>query len=149
MTEKRAVILNEQRFGLAEQMRQDWVVNAEEGTLVNDVLEPGYWAHIAYKMQVYDRIDVRLETGEWLMELVVLDVGRNYARVHLAKKHDFVETNLDAPVSAIKHKVEFKGPQRKWAVIRIADSAVVQEGFQGKAEAILWLQNHERVTETT
>jgi hypothetical protein len=145
----RSLILNPQRIGLADAMRQDWVVNAEEGTTVQDVLEPGYWAHCSATMQVYDRIDVRLETGEWLLELIVLDVGRNYARVFLAKKHDFVETDLAVPVSAIKHKIEFKGPQRKWAVIRIADSAVIQEGFSEKAAAQMWMQNHERVTETT
>ena len=65
MTDKpRAVILNPQRIGLAEQLMQHWVVNAEEGTTVADVLDPGYWAHCAAQMQVYDRIDVRLETGE-------------------------------------------------------------------------------------
>ena len=61
---KRAVILNPQRRGLAEQMRQDWVVNAEEGTSVQDVLDPSYWAHIAAELQQYDHIEVRLETGE-------------------------------------------------------------------------------------
>jgi hypothetical protein len=149
MSDKRALILNPQRIGIAEQMRQDWVVNAEEGTTVNDVLEPGYWAHCAASMQVYDRIDVRLETGEWMLELIVLDVGRNYARMFLVKKHDFAETSLEVPVNAIRHKVEWKGPQRKHAVIRTSDSAVVQEGFADKSAALVWLQNHERVTEQT
>jgi hypothetical protein len=142
-------ILNPQRIGLAEQMTQHWVVNAEEGTTVAEVLEPQFWSHCAAQMQVYDRIDVRLETGEWMLELIVLDVGRNYARVFVAKKYDFSETKIEVPVTAIKHKVEWKGPQKKHVVIRLSDNAVIQEGFSEKSAAMTWMQNHERVMETT
>lgn len=148
-SEKRAVILNPQRMGLAEQMRQDWVVNAEEGTTVQDVIDTGYWAHIASQLQVYDHIEVRLETGEWILELIVLDVGRNYARVYVANKHDFAEVQKDTPTNAITHKVEWKGPQRKHVVVRLSDSAAIQEGFSTKTEATTWLENHLRVATAT
>lgn len=140
--QKRALILNPQRIALAEQLRQDWVVNAEEGTTVQDVLDPGYWAHMAAQFQVYDHIEVRLETGEWILELIVLDVGRNYARVFLAHRHDFAEVDMTIPANAITHKVEWKGPQRKFVVIRLSDSAAVQEGFASKPEAMAWMENH-------
>ena len=145
---KRAVILNPQRMGLAEQMRQDWVVNAEEGTTIQDVLDTGYWAHMASQLQLYDHIEVRLETGEWILELIVLDIGRNYARVYVAQKHDFAEVDLKAPSGAITHKVEWKGPQRKYVVIRISDSAPLQEGFTSKPEALAWMENHIKVSST-
>ena len=83
-----------------------------------------------------------------MLELFVLDVGRNYARVFLAKKHDFADTTLEVPVSAIKHKVEWKGPQRKHVVVRLTDSEVVQKGFSEKTAALAWMANHERVLET-
>lgn len=145
---KRAVILNPQRMGLAEQLRQDWVVNAEEGTSIQDVLDTGYWAHMASQLQLYDHIEVRLETGEWILELIVLDIGRNYARVYVAQKHDFGEVDLQVPVGAISHKVEWKGPQRKYVVIRISDSAPLQEGFTSKPEALVWMENHIKVSST-
>lgn len=144
--EKRVLILNPQRIGLAEQMRQDWVVNAEEGTTVQDVLNTGYWAHMAAQMQVYDHVEVRLETGEWILDLIVLDVGRNYARVYVAAKHDFGEVDARPSTESITHKVEWKGPQRKHVVIRLADSAVLQEGFSNKSEALLWMENHIKVS---
>lgn len=143
---KRALILNPQRMGLAEQMRQDWVVNAEEGTSVQDVLDPGYWAHMAQHLQLYDHIEVRLETGEWILDLIVLDVGRTYARVYLANKHSFDEVDTAPPVGAITHKVEWKGPQRKYVVIRNSDSAALQEGFATKPEALAWMENHIKVS---
>lgn len=147
-TKPRALILNPQRMGLAEQLRQDWVVNAEEGTTVKDVLEPGYWSHMSSQMQPYDRIDVRLETGEWLLELIVISVGRNWATVFLANKHELQPAVENVP-SAIKHKVEWKGPQHKHVVIRLADNVVVQSGFSEKSAAQEWLAHHERVLQTT
>jgi len=149
MSTKRTVILNPQRIGLAEQMRQDWVVNAEEGTTINDVLDPAYWAHTSARMQVYDRVDVRLETGDWMLELIVLDVGRNYARMFLAKHHEFVTTDISVPVGAITHKVEWKGPQRKHVVVRLADGAVIQEGIAEKSAANVWLENYLKTTTAT
>ena len=80
---KRVVILNPSRLQGAEYARQDWVVNAEEGTKISDVLDPAYWAHTSAQMKPYDRIEVRLETGEWILELLVLSADRNWARVQV------------------------------------------------------------------
>jgi len=146
--EKRVVILNPQRMELAEQWRQDWVVNAEQGTTIGDVLDPQYWSHMAYRMQPYDHIEVRLETGEWLLQLLVLSVGRNYVQVYLMVKHDLQGVGEDAPV-AMKHKVEWKGPQHKWVVTRLADSQAIQSGLESKEIANTWLSNHERVVAKT
>jgi hypothetical protein len=144
--EKSARILNPQRMGLAEHLRQDWVVNAEEGTTISEVLDPQYWSHMAAVIQPYARIEVRLETGEWVAELMVVNVGRNWAQVSLLVKHD-LEARSENPV-ALKHKVEWKGPQKKHVVIRIADSMILQEGFSEKSKAIEWMVNHEQVTLT-
>ena len=84
----RKSLANPQRMQLAEQWRQDWVVNAEEGTTVDDVLNPTYWASVATQFQVFDKIEVRLETGEWILELIVMSVGRTHATVYLAKRYD-------------------------------------------------------------
>lgn len=146
---KRDVVLIEQRLGLAEERRHDYVVNAAEGTTVEDVLKPGYWAYVSGKFTPYDRVDVRLETGEWLLELIVLDVGLNYVRMFLAKQHDFEEVASDKVVAAETHKVEWKGPQRKWIVLRLSDQAPVQEGFDKKGDAFQWMNNHIRVSTMT
>ena len=143
--EKRALILNPQRMSLAEQVRQDWVVNAEFGTTVADVLDPQYWAHMASQMQAWDRIDVRLETGEWLLELLVINTGRNWAQVHLLKQHDLEQRSETMP-AAQKHKIEWKGPQHKWCVIRLADSEMIQRELASKEAAGQWLAAYEKTT---
>jgi hypothetical protein len=143
--DKRAVFLDPQRMGLAEHGRQDWVVNAAAGTSVQDVLNPQYWAHMAAQMQPYDRIDVRLETGEWMLELLVGGVGRNWAQVHLLHQHELTKL-ADVMPRAQHHRVEWKGPQRKWAVIRLSDDEILQDGKVSRAEAQAWLEQHEKLT---
>ena len=142
---KRDVILNPQRFGLREHLRRDLVVTAEAGTTVGDVLEPMYWAHCATEMQPFNRIEVVLETGEWMLELLVINTGRNWAQVHVLHKHDLV-ARAEAMPAAQKHKVEWKGPQLKFCVIRLADSEVIQKELANKAAAHEWLTAYERTT---
>lgn len=143
--EKRTVSITEQRMQLREVFRQDWAVNAEAGTTIEDVLDPQYWAHMAVRMTPYARVEVLEETGEWMLDLFVLNVGRNWAQVHVLHKYDLEQRSETMP-AAQKHKIDWKGPQRKFAVIRIADSQVIQDGFGSKLEAGVWLANHEKVT---
>ena len=144
-TEKRVVILNPNNMQLREQWRQDWVVSAEASTKIEDVLDPQYWAHMAAQMQQYARVEVLLETGEWMLDLIVLGLGRNWAQVHLLHRHD-LERPAEALPAAAKHTIDWKGPQRKFAVIRISDNQLIQEGFGTRAEAAAWLVAHEKRT---
>jgi len=139
---RRAVILNPQRMELAEQWRQEWVVNAEDGTTVEDILDMGYWAHMAARLQKFDHIEVRLETGEWIVNLIVTEVGRNWAAVHLASKID-LESVVAAPANSVKHEVVYGGPQHKFRVKRLADDAIIQSGIETKAAANAWLVQYE------
>lgn len=138
---RRTRILNPQRMGLAEQLRQEWVVNAEEGTDVEDVLEMGYWAHMAAMFQKFDHIEVRLETGEWIVNLIVTGIGRNWAAVHLVNKLDLV--SVEEQPGSEKFKVAFGGPHHKWRVTRLADSEVIQAGFENRPAAEAWLRQYE------
>lgn len=138
---KRAVVLDEPRIKLAEFERQAFVANASEGTTVNDVLEPAYWSYVASKLKPYDRIEVRLDTGEWLLELLVLGCDRNWARVHLLHKHELGPVEADMP-KAKKHRVEWKGPQLKWCVIRNSDDETIFKGLE-KADAFGQMTAHE------
>lgn len=145
-TKRREVIIPEPRIGEAQYKRNEWVVEAEEGTVPDDVLEPVYWSHVAGKFNPMDRIEVRMETGDWVMELIVVQAQRNWARVHVTAFHDLRTTSAEAPASSVKHRVLWKGNHKKHCVIRIADNALIQEGLATKALAEEWMANHERVT---
>lgn len=149
---RRLVAVSEQRMGLAESHRRDWVVNAEVGTTIQDVLDPAYWAYVvkssSIQLSPYDRIEVRLESGEWVAELMVVNVGMTWASVHLLKLHELSDSAVPVP-EPTKFDIQWKGPQRKHAVIRLADGDVVQEGFGQKAEAADWLKNYQRTITMT
>lgn len=142
---KRDLILNPQNRALAEQWRQDWVVNAEPGTTIEDVLKPSYWSHFAAELQRFDRVEIRLETGEWTADVIIKEVGRNWAAVHLIKQH-MLQENGPLPEIAPEFEIIYRGPQHKHAVKRVSDGAIIQENLPTKAEAAAWLANHERVT---
>lgn len=144
-SQKRLVQLDPQRMRLAEFVRRDWAVNAEEGTSISDVLEPGYWAHKAAELNIYDHVEVRLETGEWVLELLVTGCGRNWAKMHLLHKHDLESTDTELP-TAQKHFVKWKGAEHKYCVIRLSDNEVIFKGISDKAEASAQLKSYELAT---
>lgn len=141
----RSRMLPPQRIQLAETWRQDWVVNAEAGTKIEEVLDPAYFALMCTQFQPYDRVEVRLETGEWVAELMVIRVERTWCRVRMLQVYKLVDEVAEMPPQAApRHKVEHKGTQKKWTVIRIIDGAAVQEGFASKELALEWLAGYER-----
>lgn len=144
---KRSVQLDPQRMVLAETARNDWVVTAAPGTTVDDVLKPAFWAHKAREMTPYDRIEVREETGEWMLELMVLSQGLNWATVHVLQHH-VLQHVAEEPEGVKLHKLQWRGPRAKWGVIRLSDNQVLQDGMD-KDQAAAWMAQHERVTTVT
>lgn len=131
------------RMHLAEYDRQDWTVNADLGTKLEEVLEPDYWAHMAPQMQQYDHIEVRVDDGSWIAYLLVTACDRNWAKVKLLHRYDLVE-DQSIPVASLRYKVDFKGPQHRWSVIRLSDGAYVHEGERTRLAAEQWMANHEK-----
>lgn len=141
----RARMLPPARVQLAETWRQDWVAVAEAGTTVEQILDPGYFALKCVEFQPNDRIEVRVESGEFLLELLVLRVERTWCRTRLLHHHKLVDEVTDGqPQAAPRHKIEHKGTIKKFTVIRISDGATVQDGFPTKALADEWLATYER-----
>jgi hypothetical protein len=142
--QKRAVSVMPNDMGLREHRRQDLAVDAKAGTKIEDVLQPQYWAHVAGQLGPYTRIEVLEETGAWMLELLVINCGRNWAKVQVLHKFELEERSETVP-TAQSHRVEWKGPVRKFTVIRISDDLPVQDGFTTRPEAQVWLTNHEAV----
>lgn len=145
---KRDVMLMPARMQLAEHARQDWVATAEEGTTIEDVLDPQYWSHMAAQMQPMDRIDVRVDTSEWLLELLVIQVGRNWARCAVLHQHDLTPPS-EADAVASGFEVKWGGPLNKWRVIRLSDREVLSMKHDNREAAADWLRQYEKTVTTT
>lgn len=140
--------LTEARLNSSEFARQDWVVDADEGTTKEELLDVAYWAHVAMKFKPFDHLDVREESGSWVAQLLVVDCGRNWAKVHLMQYHDLSRTAaIETPSE--RYKIEWKGTHHKHSVIRVSDGHVIQNGFGTKDEAMVWLKGHESIVDKT
>ena len=140
---KSSPTIMDDRFGLAEHKRNDWVADAELGVTLDDIQDPAYWAHVSKQMNPYDKIEVRFDDGKLIAHLRVIVCERNYAKVQLIGVEE-IKQNAEAPQGSLKHKIEFKGAHLKHAVIRLSDSAVLQSGFKTREEAEVWLRSYER-----
>lgn len=143
-------VVVEQRMALAEHWRQDWVVNAEDGTTVEELLNPAYWSHVSARMNPLDHVEVRAETGEWIVDLIVTGTGRNWATMFLAHRHDLQKiASQETPKQSVEHEVVFRGPQHKWGVKRLSDSQMIREDIPTKVEAMAWLSQYENTIQRT
>lgn len=133
--------LSPERFKNAEFERQVHVANADEGTQPGDLLSADYWSHAAAQMKPWDRIEVRANDGTWFAELLVLDVSRNWAKVAMLSltKLTSIDVSQSGAQAALPYRVEYKGPQLKWVVIRKTDQEVVHSGETSVEGATLWM----------
>lgn len=139
-------MLMPERFGLAEHRRQEFVANLPMDISLKDACDPGYWAHVADQMQPMDHIELRAEDGSWVADLIVAFCDRNYAKVVL-KSITKLDEDQSAPAASIKLKVEWKGPQLKYAVIRTSDSQILRSEMRTRDEAVQWMTAHEKTME--
>ncbi len=132
------------RFSLAEQVNQGWTVTVESGTTLQDVLQPEFFANVSSRLRPYDRMYVRIDTGEWYAELLVLSCGRVWAKLIPVFTLDL--TTQDVEVSqadaADRYLIQYRGPHLKFCVIRRVDKAPIKEQLENKAEAQAWLSSY-------
>jgi hypothetical protein len=138
--------LTEARMGLAESKRQDWVVNAEEGTTVEQVLDPMYWAHVGPKFTLYDRVDVRVDTGEWMLELIVIQTGRNFARVHARRTTSPTRPAPRPRRARSSTRSNTRARTRSTASSASPTARCCRRASRPRPMANEWLANYERVT---
>lgn len=131
-------------FGLAEHKRHDFVADVPPELKVEDLLEPGYWAHVAVEMQPFDFIEARWEDGSRIAHLRVVFAERTYAKVKLIDVEELGEESAEEPEVSLTHDIKWRGPANKYCVIRKSDGMVVQKGFRERSAAINWLVDHER-----
>lgn len=111
-------------------------------TSVQAIREPAFWANVARHLRVSQRIDVECVDGSWLAEFRVASVGSNWARVQLLRLHKFV--TAESVVQRSKDfKIEWGGPSHKHRVVRVADKAILEKGFDTPEQAAEWLAANE------
>lgn len=136
--------LNPTRRKLAEFVRNDHVVLAHASNTPKDILQPEYYAHVSDQLKARDRITVWADNMTWMAEIVVLEVGKGWAKVHPI---NLVEFDAAASIKGLTYerdgyRVAHRGEFSQWSVIRTADSEVVSENHGTQGGAVDWLENH-------
>lgn len=141
---KREITLDPARMQLSEYLRNDWVVTAEQGTTPADIVNPAYFAHMAQQMKPYDHVEVRIDDGSWLAELIVLQVERNWVLVKVLAFHELAD-NRGQDTAPSVYETAWKGPHLKWSVLRKSDSENIKSGFSDRVSADAAMRDLERL----
>lgn len=132
----------------ASYARNVWRGICPHGTPIEAILDPEYWAHITKQLRPLDRIEMVSEDHAWFAELIVLRVADVSAKVkltNLVRLQDVpvVQVAPEPPAPANQaFKIEWKGNNKRFTVIRESDKAALKDGFASKDEAAQWLEAH-------
>lgn len=130
----------------AEYKITQWVADVPSATSMNDILRPDYWSMHAARLSPWDRIQIRADDMTWMVEAIVVDCARTWAKVSVLFLHDLtsapdvmmtgeeVQTTLDG------YEVRFRGP-RRWSVIRLSDAQIMLEDAANRDIADTWLRD--------
>jgi len=138
VTKKTALKLPVPRMKSAEYMRQCHRVTPEAGTPYDAVTEPSYWAHVAQKINPYDKIEVVAEDGAWYAELLVLSVDKMAITVReivLIDLHGDSTEDAEGDQEQSDYFSKYRGPHLQWCVMRRSDQACVRDKIQTKVQA--------------
>jgi len=113
----------------------------ESGVGLDDILKPDYWTHVATRLRPGHRIEVLSDDGTYWAMLIVRAVGKHEAYVqalqHVALGQPAVAAGPESPF-----EVKWRGPARRFGVIRKTDKEIIKEDFQLREHAELWVKNH-------
>lgn len=137
--------LLEPQFQDAEYQRRDVIARPEAGTVLEEMIDPAYWANVAKSLRPMDRIEVRPADGTWWAELLVRTVASMAVRVHVLRHVEFNPTVSNEPAVIVPdgYSIKHRGA-RLWCVIRTGDNSVLIERQATQEAAIAWLMGHLR-----
>jgi len=139
---------------LADYNRNRFLAKPPEGTTIEDILKPEFWAHVARQFTLGggDIIEVQPMGGAFYAELIVAECRK----VGLAHEVRLVKLNyvplVEEPKaqtggggggSVSEYLTMYRGPERKHTVTRRSDNAVISEGHATKQDAQKWLEDYE------
>lgn len=133
------------RLQLAEFKRQYHFAMPEANHPVKDTLKPEYWAHVASKMQMNDRIEAIWEDGSKLVEYTVIETGEAWAKVAIINEVNLLkagETDKPAEDKGADYEVKWNGRYDKFIVVRLSDNTKLAKDFDTKEAADTWLVEH-------
>lgn len=135
--------LTESRLREAAFWRNEFAINPEVGTTLDDMKAEAYWAHVAKKLRPWDKIEARAEDGSFYAVFIVRDSGRNWAKVEMISLYLFsIPGVTDRTPADPEYIVKYSGPHTKYRVMRKSDNQIMRDGFATQADGDQWIKEH-------
>lgn len=132
------------RCKLAEQVRSTHVITVEDASHPEDFLKPEFYGLVARDFVVGAHVEIIDDQMTFFGEYLVQACDSTWAKVYPLREIKLVaakEMSIHSDFS-----IEYKGPHKKFCVIRLTDKAIVHEGAQDRASANTWLLGYARTT---
>lgn len=123
----------------AESCVMVWFHDPEPDTPIEALMFPAYWAHVAKQLQPGHRIEVLSQDGGWWANIIVRAVGRAEAQVQVLQHEVLGDKEMLAKAPDADFDVKWRGPARKFGVIRKSDGELVKEDLPTKEDAQRWV----------
>lgn len=133
--------LDPSRFVETQHANNRYSVTVEEGVSLDDIADDAFFANVAPKLRPYDHIEVRADGGAFYAELLVINAGKTWAKTTLLLKKE-LQSKEEVVANFEGYDIVYKGPHKKFCVIRKKDSEMVHEGSDDKGAAMKWLTDH-------
>lgn len=122
-----------------EQAINVYFVTADEGTTIDDVMRPTYWAHVCRQLMPMHEVKVMCADGSWWAHLLVRSVGTTQAtmfKLDHRELNDMTVVQSESPFIA-----KYRGPTHMHCVVRKDNGAVEKTNFNTADEARMWIEN--------
>lgn len=128
----------------AEYRRRAYEVILEAGTSYEDVQKPDFWAHVARKLKIRDRIEVHAHDGSWFADLMVRSTSQVTVVVAPLQYIEFKDSAAGKADGDGLVEIKFRGAA-KWSAIRKADKAILVEGLDSREAVEVWLKGPQKI----
>jgi hypothetical protein len=137
VAQRQKVQISEQAVKLAEVGRNLWHAVAPYTHTLEDALDPSYMWHSHARIQPGDRIEIRHQLHQFLVELYVVEVDKDTQAIltYPLAVHDFAKAELRV-ADLTGATVEEMGAN-KWCIQQ--GRRVLKSGFDTELEAQAWL----------
>lgn len=127
------------RFGLAAEKRNTYLINVPHGTQPEVALEPDFYSHIARHLGRGDIVVIEPDDLAWEMSVKVLDMGHNWANVRPRSMHKYGEFEV-VPERPKNYTIKWAGQTDKFRVEYKGE--VIKKGFATEQLAGTFASNH-------
>lgn len=128
-------------FGVASFKRTEWHLTLTEAHTMEHVSNPRLWGDLLGKIGRGDTIEAfKPDSGAWA-RFVVTEAGPGFIKV--GKTESYTPEEVPVP-DDIGLETKWNVGKRAFDVIRSADKFVMSGGFQTKASAVAWINDHQK-----